>query len=73
MSTPQSIHPTSSEASSASGALTPEFIADLRANYVMSTADRACHNAVTNNEVNSLALNRDVVRGDSSSDSVRSK
>ena len=30
----------------------------------MSTNDRACHNAVTNNDVNSLALNRAVVRGD---------
>ena len=29
----------------------------------MSASDRACHNAVTNNPVDSLALNRDVLRG----------
>ena len=46
------------------GSLTREFLAELREGYEMSVADRARHNAVTNNDVNSLALNRDVVRGD---------
>lgn len=46
------------------GTLTPEFLAELREGYKMSPTDRACHNAVTNNDVNALALNRGVVRGD---------
>lgn len=46
------------------GALTPEYLSELREGYVMSAGDRACHNAVTNNDVNSLALNRGVIRGD---------
>jgi bleomycin hydrolase len=46
------------------GALTPGFLTELRAGYEMSAGDRACHNAVTNNDVNSMALNREVVRGD---------
>jgi bleomycin hydrolase len=46
------------------GSLTLDFLASLREGYTMSEADRACHNAVTNNEVNDLALNREVVRGD---------
>lgn len=46
------------------GALTPGFLTELREGYNMSEADRACHNAVTNNDVNALALNRNVVRGD---------
>lgn len=48
----------------AAGALTPEFLAQLREGYEMTAGDRACHNAVTNNDVSSLALNRDVLRGD---------
>jgi bleomycin hydrolase len=50
--------------SASTGALTPKFIDLLRESYEMSAGDRACHNAVTNNAVNSLALNREVVRGD---------
>jgi len=46
------------------GSLTPDFLTNLREGYTMNEADRACHNAVTNNEVNDLALNREVVRGD---------
>ena len=46
------------------GALTPEFLTELREGYGMSAGDRACHNAVTNNDVNSIALNREVARGD---------
>lgn len=55
---------TQSTSTSTPGALTLQFLTELRDGYVMSGNDRACHNAVTNNEVNSLALNRDVVRGD---------
>ena len=46
------------------GALTREFLADLRKRYQMGADDRARHNAVTNNDINALALNREVVRGD---------
>lgn len=46
------------------GMLTPEFLTELREGYEMSAADRACHNAVSNNDTNSLALNRGVVRSD---------
>ena len=45
-------------------ALTPEILADLRAGYRMDASDRARHNAVTNNELKELALNREVMRGD---------
>lgn len=51
-------------AAATSGALTSEFLTALRTGYEMSQADRACHNAVANNAVTSLALNRDVVRAD---------
>lgn len=48
----------------AAGELTPQFLNSLRDGYQMSAADRACHNAVTNNDINSLALNRGVLSGD---------
>jgi bleomycin hydrolase len=48
----------------AEGALTPDFLKDLREGYVMGREDRALHNAVTNNPIDSLALNRDAVRGE---------
>ena len=51
---------------SAAGSLTPEFLAALRDGYQMSPSDRACHNAATNNDLPSLALNRSVIRGDDS-------
>lgn len=51
------------EAASSDGAPTPEFIASLRDGYRMSAADMACHNAVTNNDTKSLALNRAALRG----------
>ena len=63
MTTIQLDRPAPPEQVSSSGAITPEFLADLRNNYVMSAGDRACHNAVTNQSVNSLALNRDALRG----------
>ena len=46
------------------GSLTPQFLKELQEGYEMNTGDRARHNAVTNNPVKSLALNREVVRGD---------
>lgn len=46
------------------GALGPDFLSNLRENYIMSASDRACHNAVTNNPINSLALNRDALGSD---------
>jgi aminopeptidase C len=57
-------HPGSPGAVSSAGVLSPGFLDALRASYVMSEADRACHNAVTHNDTNSLALNRAVLRGD---------
>lgn len=53
-----------SESTDLAGALSPEMVSSLRDAYEMSAADRACHNAVTNNEISSLALNRSVMRGD---------
>lgn len=44
--------------------MSPEFIAELREGYEMGEGDRARHNAVTNNSISSLALNRDIVRGE---------
>ena len=46
------------------GALTPQFLKKLQVEYQMNTGDQARHNAVTNNPVSALALNREVVRGD---------
>jgi len=57
-------HPVSPGAVSSAGVLSPGFLDALRAGYVMSEADRACHNAVTHNDTNSLALNRAVLRDD---------
>ncbi|MDG1671461.1 MAG: hypothetical protein P8H96_11370, partial [Akkermansiaceae bacterium] len=46
------------------GALTPELLANLRDGYEMDAGDRARHNAVTNAEINKLALNREIVAGE---------
>lgn len=46
------------------GALTSDFLGDLRKGYAMGREDRALHNAVSNNAIDSLALNRDAVRGE---------
>jgi bleomycin hydrolase len=46
------------------GVLTPAFLKELREGFVKSREDRALHNAVTNNSIDSLALNRDAVRGE---------
>jgi bleomycin hydrolase len=61
-STSQLTRPAAPVAAQSSGELTPDFLTKLQEGYVMGPADRACHNAVTNNPVNSLALNRDAVR-----------
>lgn len=49
---------------SSDGALTGEFLSALRDGYRMNAADLACHNAVTNNDTKSLALNRGGIRGE---------
>ncbi len=46
------------------GILSPEFVESLRANYEMDEADRARFNAITNADIDTLALNRDIVRGE---------
>lgn len=46
------------------GALTIERINDLRDSFEMSEEDRARFNAITNSEINSLALNREIIRGE---------
>ncbi len=46
------------------GALTPEFLSDLRDGYEMNSEDLVRHNAVTNNEINKLALNREIISGE---------
>lgn len=46
------------------GALTEEFLSELRDGYEMDAADRARHNAISNNAIDKLALNRDIVRGE---------
>jgi len=56
--------PEPATAENVEGALTPDFLNDLREGYAMSREDRALHNAVTNNPIDSLALNRDAVRGE---------
>jgi bleomycin hydrolase len=48
----------------AEGELTEDFLQRLREAYVMGREDRALHNAVTNNPIDSLALNREMVRGE---------
>lgn len=53
-----------SGAISSAGALTGEFLSALRNGYQMNAADLACHNAVTNNDTKSLALNRGGIRGE---------
>lgn len=75
MTPTQLILPAAPEATSSGGELSPEFLAGLRDGYEMSPADRALHNAVANNDLGSLALNRQVIRGDDGhfSHRIRSK
>jgi bleomycin hydrolase len=56
--------PDTPKAESAQGVLTPEFLGELRGGYSMGREDRALHNAVTNNAIDSMALNRNAVRGE---------
>ncbi len=44
------------------GALSPEMIGQIRASYVPDAESKAMYNAVTNNDVNQLALNHDLLR-----------
>ena len=46
------------------GTLTPKFLKKLQSNYEMDDADRARFNAVSNTDINKLALNRDIVQGE---------
>ena len=46
------------------GALTSELLASLRDGYEMDAGDRVRHNAVTNADINTLALNREIVAGE---------
>jgi len=46
------------------GALTPDLLSSLRDGYEMNAEDLGRHNAVTNNPINKLALNRSVVAGE---------
>lgn len=51
-----------SQADSA-GALTPELLTNLRGSYEMNATDRARFNAITNNSIKELALNREIISG----------
>lgn len=46
------------------GALTPALLQSLREGYEMSGDDLARHNAITNNDINALSLNRALVAGE---------
>jgi bleomycin hydrolase len=46
------------------GALTSELLSSLREGYEMKSEDLVRHNAVTNNEINKLALNRQIISGE---------
>jgi hypothetical protein len=54
-------------------ALTPEFHSDLRMGYEMKSEDLVRHNAVTNKEINKLALNRQIISGEDGQFSHKSK
>lgn len=49
---------------SADGSLSPKLLKSLRDGYEMKEGDLARHNAITNNSINSLALNRAIVAGE---------
>lgn len=44
------------------GALSPELINNIQKSFKMDSQSRAIYNAVTNNDIDELALNRDLVR-----------
>ncbi|SYZ72581.1 Aminopeptidase C [Candidatus Zixiibacteriota bacterium] len=51
-----------SSISAAEGALTPEMVDQYRANLQLDGRARAIYNAVSGNDINNLALNRDLLR-----------
>jgi len=55
---------TMSSPAQSDGSLTPAFIETLREGYELEGADVVRHNAVTNNDINKLALNREIVAGE---------
>ena len=44
------------------GALTAEFIESIRSSFRMDVSTRAMYNAITNNDIRQLALNRDILQ-----------
>ena len=48
--------------SAADDGLTPEIIEQSRSSYNLDEHTRAMYNAITNNDINNLALNRDILR-----------
>ena len=56
--------PTDSLADDPEGILSEKLLKVLRASYQMDEADRARFNAVSNSDINKLALNREVVQGE---------
>ena len=55
---------TSGKSKPATGSLKPKFIEKLRDGYEMNETDRARFNAISNTDINKLALNREVVQGE---------
>jgi len=55
---------TSVKSKPSAGNLNPKFLLKLRDGYEMNETDRARFNAISNTDINKLALNRDVVRGE---------
>jgi bleomycin hydrolase len=52
-----------SAGSSEPGSLSPQLIHEIQSNFKMDQQTRVKHNAITNNDINSLALNRKIVQG----------
>jgi len=46
------------------GALTSDFVSQLREDFIMSAEDRARYNAITSTDIDQLALNRAIVIGE---------
>jgi bleomycin hydrolase len=44
------------------GGITPEMLGKMRESFKMDTHNRAMYNAITNTDINNLALNRDILR-----------
>ncbi len=64
MIAPTDAAPAPTEDPTAGGALTAELVSRLRAGYSLDGGDRARFNAITNADIDTLALNRDIVRGE---------